>query len=1339
MSPILIGATNPGLGLPAYNGGPTQTIALLAGSPALGAGSNALAVDPTTELPLTYDQRGQGFPRIVNGTVDIGAFERPLAASIGPATVYTVDLTSDTGASTGSDAGDLAYVIGQANLNPNLAGSVICFDPTVFSASSPKTILLTSTLELGEPSGPTVIDGPGAGVVTISGGGTVGVFQVEPGAVTTLLGLTISGGSATNGGGIDVANGGTMTVIDCTITANTAGSEGGGIASAGMLTVIDSTIEGNSTTGYFSYGGGIYSVGTLTVTGSTIAGNSTTTNGAGIFTAGSATVSGSTIQDNTLTGNPYGGGGAGISSFGVLTVNDCAITDNTADGSGGGGIENGGGTTTVTDCTIAGNSASGGAGGIANGGTMTITGSTIENNTIGVYAGGGGIANSGTLTLSDCAVEGNSVPMNTNGSGGGIWNSGTLTVAECTISDNSAGLGGGIYSEGTCAVTDTSIAGNSAIYGGGIECSGTTAITGSMISGNTVLYGGGGIYNGGALMVTDCAITDNSAIYGGGGIVNDGTLTVTNSSIADNQCGYIPIPNPPGGGGILNYGTLTAVNTTIADNTAFGYGGGVYDYPGSTTTLYNTIVAVNATTIDGADDIAGAVVSSASAFNLVGVDETGSLTSGNNGNQVGVADPGLASGLANNGGTTDTIALLAGSPAIDAGSNALAVDANGNALTTDQRGPGFQRIVNGTVDIGAFEFQTGPLATTSTTISPLANPPLYGQSVTFTATVAPNTGSGTPCGTVQFLIDGTDFGSPVPLEGGSATSEAISSLSVASHTIQADYLGAGNFGASDGTLTQAVSQDSTTTSFVPSATTSDPGQTVTFTASVAANAPSLATPAGTVQFLIDGSDFGSPVTLVNGSATSGGISSLSAASHTIEAVYSGGTDFATSTGTLTETVAQQGTTTSVVSSAGSSSLGQSVTFTANVATNVPGSGTPAGTVQFLIDGSDFGGPVTLVNGSASSAGISTLSAASHTIEAVYSGATDFAGSTGTLTQTVSPGSAPPAPGSVPPTGSVSYYVGAVNPSDLIGTGTLSTNSNGMTTATFSTHSLPAGTYAITAVYGGDANYPGSTSNVVSQTVNPAPLSITAGNQTKVYGQANPALTVSYSGFVNGDTSANLTTLPTVMTTATTTSPAGSYPITASGAVDPNYTISYVAGMLTISQDATTTAISSSTTSTGFGQSVTLSATVTANSPGSGTPTGRVDFFDTTTGDDLGSVALSGGKAALSTASLPVGGNTIKATYSGDGNFLTSSATAGAITINQSIIVLDPTAGGALSLSGNASIKLAGGVFVDSSSSTAISASGNAAVKASVIDVHGGVQKSGNASFSPAPTTGAART
>src|SRR3989442_11051103 len=82
------------------------------------------------------------------------------------------------------------------------------------------------------------------------------------------------------------------------------------------------------------------------------------------------------------------------------------------------------------------------------------------------------------------------------------------------------------------------------------------------------------------------------------------------------------------------------------------------------------------------------------------------------------------------------------------------------------------------------------------------------------------------------------------------------------------------------------------------------------------------------------------------------------------------------------------------------------------------------------------------------------------------------------------------------------------------------------------------------------------------TVTAATLTITANNQTKVYGAANPALTVSYSGFVNGDTAASLTTPPTVSTTATSASGVGTYPIAASGAGSANYTISYVSGTLT---------------------------------------------------------------------------------------------------------------------------------------------------------------------------------
>ena len=118
--------------------------------------------------------------------------------------------------------------------------------------------------------------------------------------------------------------------------------------------------------------------------------------------------------------------------------------------------------------------------------------------------------------------------------------------------------------------------------------------------------------------------------------------------------------------------------------------------------------------------------------------------------------------------------------------------------------------------------------------------------------------------------------------------------------------------------------------------------------------------------------------------------------------------------------------------------------------------------------------------------------------------------------------------------------------------------------TTGTASSAAGTYPITASGAVDANY--TISYVAGTlTVNPVGLTITANNQSKVYGAALPALTVGYSGFVNGDTAASLTTPPAVTTTGTASSAAGTYPITASGAVDANYTISYVAGTLTINK------------------------------------------------------------------------------------------------------------------------------------------------------------------------------
>ena len=116
-------------------------------------------------------------------------------------------------------------------------------------------------------------------------------------------------------------------------------------------------------------------------------------------------------------------------------------------------------------------------------------------------------------------------------------------------------------------------------------------------------------------------------------------------------------------------------------------------------------------------------------------------------------------------------------------------------------------------------------------------------------------------------------------------------------------------------------------------------------------------------------------------------------------------------------------------------------------------------------------------------------------------------------------------------------------------------------------------------------------------INAAALTVRADDQTKAQGAPNPALTVSYSGFVNGDTAASLTTQPTATTTAIDSSPAGTYPITASGGVSSNYTFTYVDGTLTVTGAANHT-LGVTTAGTGVG-SVNSTPTGIACTSGSG--------------------------------------------------------------------------------------------------------------------------------------------
>jgi probable HAF family extracellular repeat protein len=230
------------------------------------------------------------------------------------------------------------------------------------------------------------------------------------------------------------------------------------------------------------------------------------------------------------------------------------------------------------------------------------------------------------------------------------------------------------------------------------------------------------------------------------------------------------------------------------------------------------------------------------------------------------------------------------------------------------------------------------------------------------------------------------------------------------------------------------------------------------------------------------------------------------------------------------------------------------------------------------------------------------------------------------------------------------------------------DNGGNFSTTFSTGSLqPGSSLTVSYFYAGDSSF-GAANRTLSVTP-PAPLRITPDNQTKVYGAPLPTLTASYSGFVNGDTPASLTTQPSLNTTATAFSDVGSYLITASGASDPDYAISYADGTMTITPDGTTTTVTSSLSSLSAGQQLTFTATVSAAAPGGGTPTGWVDFTDSATNTDLGLAYLSGGSASLTVSSLledsSLPGNvphSIVATYKGSTDFLSSDSSAAPLTI-----------------------------------------------------------------------------
>ena len=534
---------------------------------------------------------------------------------------------------------------------------------------------------------------------------------------------------------------------------------------------------------------------------------------------------------------------------------------------------------------------------------------------------------------------------------------------------------------------------------------------------------------------------------------------------------------------------------------------------------------------------------------------------------------------------------------------------------------------------GAVSFVAPSTQGTATSLSSSVNPSLVDQPVTFTATVT--AASGIPTGAVRFTV-GATAPSIVNLDATGKATVSFPSAAAGGVLITADYLGDPGFAPSSDSLTQTVGLAGTVTTVTSSKEPSTLSEQITITAHVVA-ASGTGTPTGSVTFT-DG-----PVTL--GTASLAGndaaitLATLALGDHSIGATYGGSSSFAASTSaSIIQTVQRVPTGTVVVSSSQPAVFGQPVTWTAAVSAAAPAAGVPTGTVTFA-DGSTVLGSITLVAGQA---GVTSaaLTIGVHTITASYGGDATYASSDGSFSQTIAKAAtttvvtssgptiygqsvtftatvAPAAPGSGGPSGTVSFAAGSA----VLGTSAVTGG-----VATFTTAALGAGTYSVTATYGGDASFLGSANaaaltQAVSKaasttTLTSSPAIPTAGQLTTFSasvssGAGTPTGAVT---FTDGAALLGVATLSGGVATLTSNALAvGAHAITAAYQGDANFLASVTATPLAV----TVTGIAATTTLTlGFDISrftpdSWVPLTVTVRPVVAGSPiTGTVQFFVT---------------------------------------------------------------------------------------------------------------------------------
>ncbi|MBR5414683.1 MAG: right-handed parallel beta-helix repeat-containing protein [Thermoguttaceae bacterium] len=566
-----------------------------------------------------------------------------------------------------------------------------------------------------------------------------GIYNAWSGTVT-MANCTVSGNQGGNsnayyyedvyGGGI--YNDGTMEMTNCTVSENIATmccyeqdtvGEGGGIYSSGTLTMTNCAVVGNSVEsdyyydpGYYSrdgMGGGIYSSGTLTMTNCTVAGNSAEGGesgdgmGGGIFyvngtvaylyntiiAQNTASSSGNDIYsdiypDIVLYGynclSSYTDWGSG--SSGCLAYDSSRLFTDTVGGdyslaviSSSQAIDKGNNSyISGYETDLAGNPR------IYNNGTVDLgayesqsnlsdleTASTVVTTELDVFD-----STDNLISLREAifyAAAGDTVTFDESMAGKTITLDGSELKIDSSVSVDASSIGGmTIDADGKSRVFSVSggtadapveldaltITGGKSTTGGGICNIGNLKLTGCNITGNSVSDNGGAVYNTGSLALTDCTVTGNSAQYGG-------AFNNTSSSAV-----------------------LTLVNCTVSGNYSSRRGGGIYNYSG-TANLCNTIIAQNMATSSGSD----VYRSSGSIYAYNTLSSFTVWTKQENCLTYDSSQP-LFSDVANSNYT-----LAENSQAINKGNNEY--------VETETDLAGNPRIVGGTIDLGAYEYQSG--------------------------------------------------------------------------------------------------------------------------------------------------------------------------------------------------------------------------------------------------------------------------------------------------------------------------------------------------------------------------------------------------------------------------------------------------------------------------------------------------------------------------------------------------------------------------------------------------------------------------------------------------------